>query len=267
MRSALFQPFPMLPARRAQVWRHQPSYRRPRHFHGEPEINFVVRGRAVLGVGDRTLPVSAGELIVLPPGLDHELVEASDDLELFVLALAPELAARAYDPLAHTTGQVHRLDTAHALELESLLSALSRAENPATVESGLADVFTGTLPMLRPRHALSRRALLTWRAERDLSETTVAARLNVDRATLSRCLRDDLGVKFVDYRTRHRVMAFIALADGGRPLSSAALEAGFGSYAQCHRVFSRLLGCSPTAYLRHERKLITDIVAPPDAPE
>jgi len=263
MGSALFQPFPMLPARRAQVWRHQPNYRRPRHFHGEPEINFVARGEAVLGVGDSTLRLSAGDLIVLPPGLDHELVEASDELQLFVLALTPELAATAYDPFAHATSQTRRLDGARAHELESLLLALSTVQNPGTVEASLADVFRTTLEALRPRHVLSRRALLTWREDRDLSETALAARLKVDRATLSRCLRDDLGAKFVDYRARHRVMTFIALADGGRPLSSAALEAGFGSYAQCHRVFWRLLGCSPSAYLRGERSVIADIVAGP----
>ena len=93
--AALFQPFPMLPGRAAQVWRHQPEYRRPRHFHEETEVNAVVRGSALVGIGDRTLELGPGELVMFEPGQDHVLLEASDDLELFVFALRPELAASA----------------------------------------------------------------------------------------------------------------------------------------------------------------------------
>jgi AraC-like DNA-binding protein len=35
-------------------------------------------------------------------------------------------------------------------------------------------------------------------------------------------------------------------------LTQAALLAGFGSYSQCHRVFSRVMGVSPRAYLGSE---------------
>ncbi len=92
--SALFQPFPMLPRRAAQCWRHQPAYRRPRHFHEEPELNLVLKGRARLGVGDGSIELRAGELLLFEPGQDHELLEASPDLDLVVMALRPELAVR-----------------------------------------------------------------------------------------------------------------------------------------------------------------------------
>jgi mannose-6-phosphate isomerase-like protein (cupin superfamily) len=80
----------MLPGRRAQVWRHDPAFRRPRHFHEEPEINLVVRGRATLGVGDRVVSVGAGDLLLFLPGQDHVLLGSGQDLELFVVALHPE---------------------------------------------------------------------------------------------------------------------------------------------------------------------------------
>lgn len=250
----------MLPGRRAQAWRHQPSYRRPRHFHREPEINFVARGTALLGVGEQTLRLSAGELIVLPPGVDHELLEGSDELSLSVLALTPELAERVYDPLAHATAQVQKLDSEQRLELEACFFALSKVQNPASVETALADIFERTLSTLKPRHALSRRALLAWEEGQALSETALAARLNVDQATLSRCLRQDLGARFVEYRARRRLMEFVSLAERGHPLSAAAREAGFGSYAQCHRVFARWVGCSPSAYFSGEREAIARMV-------
>ena len=93
MGSSLYQPFPMVtPQVRAQVWRHAPQFRRPRHFHDEPEINLVVAGSGRFGVGDTTFTAQAGDLLWFTPGQDHVLLEASDDFDLFVVALTPELS-------------------------------------------------------------------------------------------------------------------------------------------------------------------------------
>jgi AraC-like DNA-binding protein len=35
-------------------------------------------------------------------------------------------------------------------------------------------------------------------------------------------------------------------------LLDACLRAGFGSYAQCHRVFRHSLGCSPRSYFARQ---------------
>lgn len=218
----------------------------------------------MLGVGERTLRLSAGELVVLPPALDHELLEASADLSLFVLALTPGLAAKVFDRPAHAAEPQRAFETVGCREPESYFSALSEVRDGASVERALADLFKSTLRASKVRHVLSRRALLAWEKEQSLTETALAARLRVDLGTLSRCLRSDLGARFVEYRSRHRLMRFVSLADGGLPLTAAALEAGFGSYAQCHRVFSRLVGCSPTAYFDGKRAAIAELVAATD---
>jgi transcriptional regulator GlxA family with amidase domain len=54
-----------------------------------------------------------------------------------------------------------------------------------------------------------------------------------------------MGITLVRYRTRLKLLHFIALVDSGRAqLMSAASLAGFGSYSQCHRTFQAELGCS-----------------------
>jgi AraC-like DNA-binding protein len=58
-----------------------------------------------------------------------------------------------------------------------------------------------------------------------------------------------MGVTLGAYRTRLRLLKFVEAVDAGADsLLSAALEAGFGSYSQCHRVFHRTLGCAPRAF-------------------
>ena len=58
-------------------------------------------------------------------------------------------------------------------------------------------------------------------------------------------------------------MRFIDLVDRGSPFTRAALEADFGSYAQCHRIFRRTLRCSPQAYFAGARTQLNDETALP----
>ena len=237
---------------RAQVWRHQPSFLRPRHFHAEPEINWVVKGNGRVGIGAHERRVSAGDVLLLPPGLDHVLLDASADFELFVSALKPELAARALGAKAASSGAIrldHRQLDAAAMEL----AALSDLRDPTAHEQRLGDLFEAMNRTAAQAHVLSRRLLEGVRLKPELSESAFARRFCTSPSEASRQFRRDFGVTFVDYRSRVRVMRFVERVDGGGSLLRAALAAGFGSYAQCHRVFRRALGCSPSAYFAGAR--------------
>jgi transcriptional regulator GlxA family with amidase domain len=57
-----------------------------------------------------------------------------------------------------------------------------------------------------------------------------------------------------DYRNQLRFARFQALLGrGGENVKSAARQAGFGSYAQFHRVFRAHARTSPREYLRRTR--------------
>jgi mannose-6-phosphate isomerase-like protein (cupin superfamily) len=139
--SAVFQPLPMLPGRAAQVWRHQPAYRRPRHFHEEPEVNAVVRGTASLGIGVRKLELAAGELVLLEPGQDHVLLEASPDLELLVVALRPALAERVRGGRPRVHKEKIVFTEVEMAGLRERSSALGELRDPVAVERQLGDLF------------------------------------------------------------------------------------------------------------------------------
>jgi len=243
----------MLPGRCAQAWRHQPAFRRPRHFHDETEINLVTRGSCLLGVGDRSVRLQAGQLVVLQPGQDHELLEASPDLGLFVFALRPELYARALDP--HALAAVESAAVSPALpSLEAELGALSDVRDPACVNERVVTLFIRALEHAPRTHAINRRMLHALRSEHGISEHALAVRLGTSASGISRGFRRAVAVPLVEYRARLRLMRFIALVDRGTTLTRAALDADFGSYAQCHRVFQRALRCSPQEYFRGLRE-------------
>ncbi len=84
-----------------------------------------------------------------------------------------------------------------------------------------------------------------------LAGKQLAAALNTNLPHLTRLFRILMGTSLVDYRNRLRLRRFEALLErGSGTLKAAVSEAGFGSYAQFHRVFRAHLGKSPREYLR-----------------
>ena len=57
-----------------------------------------------------------------------------------------------------------------------------------------------------------------------------------------------MGTTLTEYRTRLRLIRLIERVDSGSNMLLAALEAGFGSYSQCHRAFTRVFGCTPRRF-------------------
>jgi AraC-like DNA-binding protein len=108
---------------------------------------------------------------------------------------------------------------------------------------------------------MSRRVVESLRQDHALSESALARRLRTTSSSVSREFRGALGVPLVEYRARLRLMRFIDLVDSGAPLGQAALDADFGSYTQCHRVFRRALRCSPQDYFRGMRNRLDDQTA------
>jgi len=251
---ALYQPFPLPGLARGHVWHHVPETRRPRHFHSEPELNLIAAGSAAFGVGDSTISVAAGDLLWWSPGQDHVLLDASPDFDLYVIGLTQELSARVLgqDNLpAHAGATRVRLGQAALLKLQSLC-AVDIGTDPSAVEQHIGDLWrdahTSRLTTL-DKHAFTNVAIesLMERPEFRRHEVALAARGHP--TDVSRHFHKDVGLTFTEFRTRLRLLRFINIADARRMnLLAAAIDAGFGSYSQCHRVFQATLGCSPRRF-------------------
>ena len=83
-----------------------------------------------------------------------------------------------------------------------------------------------------------------------VSAQRLARDLGISSGHLARLFRTEMGISLVEYRNRLRIERFLGLADrSGVNLLDAALQAGFGSYAQFHRVFRKLVGTTPREYV------------------
>ena len=105
-----------------------------------------------------------------------------------------------------------------------------------------------------PHPAVTRAARLL-ADDPSLSASDLAAQLQVSAGRFARVFKSEMGTSLVRYRNQLRLERFVGIMEsGGRNMLDAAREAGFGSYAQFHRVFQALRGRTPRAYLGHSRK-------------
>jgi AraC-like DNA-binding protein len=254
MAAVLFQPFPMAGGARGQVWRYSPAYRRPRHFHAEPELNVVSAGSATFGVGEGTITARAGDLLWWLPGQDHELLDASEDFDLFVIGLAPELSERVLGsgaPAAHCAPLKSRLSQEAATRIYDQCAGLQTLADVSAVETRVGDLWQEAHAARLPgsgMHALTRRMVLSLLNHKDMRRSDVSF-LGADPTDVSRYVRRDVKLRLTAYRNRLRLLRFIDEVDcRNRSLLAAALAAGFGSYSQCHRTFFSVLGCTPRTF-------------------
>lgn len=85
----------------------------------------------------------------------------------------------------------------------------------------------------------------------ELERPAVCRELQVSTSYLARQFQLRVGTTFAEFRSRARVVSFVAAAErGATSLLQAALASGFGSYSQAHRVFSKVTGYCPRCYLQ-----------------
>ncbi len=256
LNNALYQPFPIATKARAQIWRHVPATRKPRHFHAEPEFNLIAGGTAAFGMGDKVLNVAAGDLLWWPPGQDHVLLEASLDFDLFVIGVKAEFSSRVLSRTIYHKAAgpiVSRLEPADLGEFNaSCIAAQSPTSDAAVIEHQLGELWHRAHALRRRTqdlHSVTRRALNALYESPKLARSEIAQLARVYPTEVSRCFHDDMGMTLSAFRSRVRLVRFIEAVDAGAEnLLAAALEAGFGSYSQCHRVFQRTLGCTPRLF-------------------
>ncbi len=230
--------------------------RRPCHFHSEPELNLVISGTATFRIGEVTVDACKGDLIAFPPGQEHALLQTSSDVYLFAIGMDSSLSAEALrDNWAHAALPTHlRLSSG---DLASLVARCSAIVDRDRVDHLAAELWEQAhwLRQRRaqghkaPLHVFVRRALSVLSENPDWDCARVARASRAPMAELSRYFHRDLGMTFVKYRSRLRLLRLVHLMDeGGTNLTSSAITAGFGSYSQCHRVFQAVLGCSPRQF-------------------
>ncbi|HEV2435293.1 MAG TPA: helix-turn-helix transcriptional regulator [Verrucomicrobiae bacterium] len=241
------------------------------HRHAELEFNLVTQGAGLYLLANRKYRIHRGDLLWLFPAQEHVLVEQTLDFEMWIGVFKPRAVQRiATDADAKVLREpdpageyCRRLPREGLAQLEELCSEIAGTrERPGLLNAGLSYALlkawqhfehAADVPVQDVHPAVEKAARLIRDQTAPLSLDELARRAGLSPARLSRLFRQQTGVALVDFRNRQRIERFLSLYGTGQRLTmlEAALEAGFGSYPQFHRVFKRVLGCSPGKYRRH----------------
>jgi len=273
---------------RGGLWYSTPaSTRFGRHHHRELELNVIVTGEACYWFPHRELRVVAPAALWIPPRVEHELLDASRDLSMWVHSFRAPIGEEAPGTPAVRTSERQSLLQAALRELidgpkmtgiapEALAGVCARSRQGLLrpplpqLNDLLSEIFAlawsaGCPPeasgLSAACHPAARHAASLLR-EPDVSRsmTALARSTSLSRERLSRVFAHSFGIGLVQYRNHHRIQQFIHAYGHGSDANMlrAALDVGFGSYVQFHRAFKQVVGYPPARHLERVREGIVD---------
>lgn len=240
------------------------------HHHAELEFNLITQGTGLYLLAKRKYRLCRGDLLWLFPAQEHVLIGQTRDFEMWIGICKPRAVRRiATDTTARVlhrsnpTGEYcRRLSQPAFARLQALFAEVAAARGQSGLfNAGLNYALlcswqeyerAAEVPVQDVHPAVEKAARLIRDEPGAMSLDELAHRSGLSPARLSRLFRQQTGVALVEFRNRQRIERFLRLYGTGQRMKmfDAALEAGFGSYPQFHRVFKRLIGRSPGRYRR-----------------
>lgn len=242
------------------------------HTHRELEVNIVTRGKGTYIIHGGRYSIGPESLLWLFPDQPHVLTETTPDFSMWVavfrrslvnrLTKRPALQVlRRKDPGTVLVGNLEAFAYSHLVDLCRRLHGISEAD-PAYLNAGLGFLLrqawesgqqAAPLPAAGHIHPAVEKAIHLLRTSSlDGSLIDLARTAGLSYSRLCHLFREQVGLTLGDFRNRLRVERLRSLAERfpQRTLLDLALQAGFGSYAQCHRTVRRLRRESPSAWRR-----------------
>jgi AraC-like DNA-binding protein len=240
------------------------------HRHVELEFNLVTQGGGLYLLENRKYKIHRGDLLWLFPAQEHVLIEQTLDFEMWIGVIKPQAVRRtATDADAKILRQPYpagefcrRLSQRDLMRLEELFAKIvasqsnmglfNAALNYALLAAWQQFQRAADVPVYDVHPAVERAARLIRNENTALKLNELGRRTGLSAHRLSRLFKRQTGVTLVDFRNRQRIEKFLQLYGAGQrhTMLDAALESGFGSYAQFYRVFKDVTGRSPREHRR-----------------
>lgn len=245
-------------------WRGWPRRITTHRHERDVEFGFITAGSGQYTVGERSFTLCPGRLFFIPPGVAHGSSGVDRRMHCWTLAIPTERFHKV-EHAAQRSGCATQLSPARARRLARLLADLVTEPDDRAFDLGAEYVAASALASLQgarseddapPVHPAVETATRLLQAENgsavEATLDTLAKRCGVSRSRLTALFRAQHGMSIVQFRNQERVQRALSLhaAQPEIGMTTAAFEAGFGSYSQFYRTFCKVIGCTPAAYAR-----------------
>lgn len=236
----------------------------------------MVHGSGIYLIDGRKVKIVPTSILWLFPGQDHFLLEQSPDFAMWVLLIKPDyLRQICMDNQTGTlleenpSGNFCRyLTDNQAKKLWQSCREITAVENQLSYFNvGLGYLLLSAWSMFQQASVLAlgenvhpsveMAAQLIHDGANGDDLTALAHQVGLSPPRLSRLFKQQTDVSITDFRNNCRLERFLDLYEYGqtRTMLDAALQAGFGSYAQFYRVFKQTTGIAPAVYCRNLKSM------------
>lgn len=251
----------------------------PPHQHDFFELFFLLDDHIDNIVEGMRYSLSPGSAMLVAPGQLHrpDVPGPTRSVDRFVLWISTQYVRSITDALPRlhyalwgdmTGRNLIQLDGENAAEMRQLLFALHREDaRPGADSAALSRSILAQLLIYCARSIASRTDIAPHKAElryreimrvyehivanlpdRNLTVSALAERFFMDKNTLTRQFKRQVGMTPGECIRRHRLEAVRRQIRLGAPMQQACAECGFSDYSAFYRAFRQAYGISPRDY-------------------
>ena len=225
------------------------------HSHDSYELYYLSRGERYLFAAGSFYSVRAGDIFLIPPGVEHRTLDSGGGAYTkLTCMLPPELLPRAELPeegvlIVRPVGEARERAAREAslaevgTALERYSAALRLLSECLTLPPCMERVSSPTLGRMSEILGY----IETHYAER-ITLTSLSERFFISEYYLCRLFKEYTGSTIMSYVTRLRLARARRLLERGGRVAEVARECGFGSVSAFGAAFRSAVGCSPRDY-------------------
>ena len=248
-----------------------------RHSHDYYEFYFFVEGAVSMEMGERIYPLSQGDVIVVPPNVQHraKLSDPTVPYRRFVFWLSRDYVDALSRQSSDYTYLIRRAESAHGKlwHFDLLTFNALRGELFALLDELHADRFgkqtqvnlhicnlllhLNRLVHEQTHRPTSQESVSTYEAitafidthlEEPLSLDRIAQEFYLNKYYIAHLFQQSVGLSIHRYITKKRLAACAAAIRSGAKITEVCRTYGFGDYTSFYRAFRAEYGMSPSEY-------------------
>lgn len=233
----------------------------PQHTHTQGHILYVMQGVATLNAGHNEYYIPNGYFVWIPPKISHRISFEEKKIKILNIYYPVKYSAVPFyenvgvypipSLLFHTFEQVEGKTATYRVEdwqhelLVTLIDIIPHIvnQNRAQLRMPVSD-NPAVLKILKVIHK---------KYKSELTATMVADEVGMSVRTLSRHLRSELDLSFIEYLRKYRmVMAIKQMVKGDETITNIAYSVGYESLTAFSNTFYKVTGCRPSQFLKTE---------------
>lgn len=236
------------------------------HYHPDYEVYYLTEGRCRYFIHDKTYSMSAGDLVVIPPGQIHKVIYETPSHSRILFNCTrdyiPPSVLPVMEQMAHFTG-----DAATAAQIATIYRKLQETQTqPDSFSEDIIRCCVMQLLLLMAKTSVNTRPLATSspfvekaaayiRANymEHLTLTDTARHCAVSPEHLSRVFKRETGFGFNEYLNLYRLKKAESLLKSGqgKSIAQVAMLCGFSDSNYFSGAYKKMFGIPPSQVKYH----------------